>query len=64
MPPSWKVFNISLTDRAFDFKGYDFDFYILKTHPVKILLKPFCLGISEVVCWTGVHNFFTNVVFL
>ena len=47
MPPSSKVFNISVTDRAFDFKYYDFYFYILKTYPVKILLKSFCLGINR-----------------
>ena len=41
MPPSSKVFNISVKDRAFDFKYYDFYFYILKTHPAKILLKFF-----------------------
>ena len=46
MPPSSKVFNIPVTDRAFDFKYYDFYFYILKTYPVKILLKSFCLGIN------------------
>ena len=41
MPPSSKVFNISVTDRAFDFKYYDFYFYILKSYPVKIFLKSF-----------------------
>ena len=57
-----RYIHISVTDRVFDFKYYDF--YILNAHPVKILLKSFCLGISKVVCWTGVHNFFTNLIFL
>ena len=55
MPPSSKVFNISVTDRAFDFKYYDFYFYILKSYPAKIFLKSFFLEINEVMCWTGVH---------
>ena len=59
-----RYIHISVTDRVFDFKYYEFYFYILKAHPVKILLKSFCLGISKVVCWTGVHNFFTNLIFL
>ena len=57
-----RYIHISVTDRVFDFKYYHF--YILNAHPVKILLKSFCLGISKVVCWTGVHNFFTNLIFL
>ena len=59
-----RYIHISVTDRVFDFKYYEFYFYILKAHPVKILLKSFCLGISKVVCWAGVHNFFTNLIFL
>ena len=51
MPPFSKDFNISVTDRTFDFRYYDFYFYILKANPVKIFLsESFCLGINEVMC--------------
>ena len=59
-----RYIHISVTDRAFDFKYYDIYFYILKAQPVKILLKSFCLEITKEVCWTEVHNFFTDLIFL